>query len=493
MKNLERYLSEIKKQYPDVEQYLNSGAEERQLQELALKAGCELPADFVDLYSRFNGEDWEKSPMFMAGMQFLPLENVLSNMEFFHNAEDEFTAMGTSAIQEIPMCKLCWIPFAFDSSRAWLAIDLSPSESGKVGQIITVDYDVDECYLLADSMEDLFEKMTMWLQKGILVIHREEGEVPFIAEATGHLFNSLEELTMPDVNMPEQMLLLPEGFWQQYYRQKLVKNEQEETRVPISCLKNEKRMLIKEESIDCTPFKYMENLRELILHDCHLKNVSAIAKVPQLKKLIFARCTLDGEDLSALSNAPALKELSVNVMSGEGLLALQENNTLRSISLRSVKDFQVADLGAFTKLQELRLEDMDVYDSTFIGKLKNLKKLDLHRHTIDNLDFLKNLKKLTAFHLSKPAENEEGLSAVRELSKLKEFIYPVKDLSIYKGHLMLENVGMAKGVMKGFDVFSGSKVQGFTVCGKVSKEELEKIADKMEKYMKLYSYGSETV
>lgn len=197
MKNLEKYLSEIKKMLPDIEDRLNSGTSEQQLRNLYLKMGCEIPEELRSLYLRFNGEDLAKAPCFFAGLQFLPVQKVRLELDFFQSAEAELTAMGTKAIREKPMCKLNWIPFAFDSSRAWLAMDLSPAEGGTVGQIITVDYDGNCCYLLADSLDDLLGKMTLWLQKGILTVNTEDAEEPFIGERTGHLFHSLEELTAP--------------------------------------------------------------------------------------------------------------------------------------------------------------------------------------------------------------------------------------------------------------------------------------------------------
>ena len=482
MENLEKYLTEVKKGIPDIEQKLNGGADEEQLRLLAQKAGCELPAELLQLYRRFDGEDMAGNIGFLAGLQFLPLKKVLSDLEFFRGVEDELTAMGTKAISEVPMCGLNRIPIAFDCSRAWLAMDLSPAESGTTGQIIAVDYDTDCCWLLAESLDALFGKMKIWLQEGILTINKASRGEPIIIERTGHLFNSLEELTAPEANGEDPEIALPEGFWRQHYKQ---------DSVPLDCLVKEKKMWIKEQDVDCTPFAHMENLKELIFHHCHLKNAGAIAKAPQLKDLIFVECSFDGEHLSALAQAPNLKELSLNIMSAEGLTELKGIKTLKSLRLRSVTDFDLQELASFTGLQELGIETMELHDGTFLGKLKNLKKLDLNRHTMDNLDFLGSLTKLTEFRLTYPAVNEAGISEVRTLVKLKEFIYPVKDLSIYKGHPALEKIGIAAGVTQGFEAFEGSKVNGFTIFGNVTDEERKETKRQMERYVKIYSYGSQ--
>ncbi len=430
MNHMDRYLAELQKKIPDIEGRLNAGAGEEQFEQLARKAGCGLPAELLELYRRFDGEDMAGNTGFFAGLQFLSLEKMLSDFSFFRGVEDEMTAMGTKAIREEPVSGLCWFPIAYDCARAWLVMDLSPAEEGKAGQIITLDYDMDRCYLLADSLDDLFAKMTAWLRQGILIVDAESFEEPILMERTGHLFNSLEELTAPETAEPAPGIPLPGDFWTQRYGQ---------PEVPLSRLEKEKTMLIQDQNIDCTLFARMGNLKELILHRCRLVNA------------------------------------------------------LRRLQLRKVYDLEPEELSAFRGLWELSMEAEGKHDGTFLGKLKKLKKLDLHRSAMNNLDFLKDLAGLTEFCLAEPAENEDGLSAVRALPRLKEFVYPVKDLSIYKGHPTLESIGMAAGAAHGFEALEGTRVNQFTVIGKVTDGELQEIKMHTEKYVRLRAYGSRSV
>ena len=118
MKNLDRYLEEVKKGIPDIEARLNVGANEGQLEQLAQKAGGVLPAQMLELYRRFDGEDMAKGTGFLAGLQFLPLEKALADFAFFQGLADEMTAMGTDAVREEPLSGLTWIPIAYDCARA---------------------------------------------------------------------------------------------------------------------------------------------------------------------------------------------------------------------------------------------------------------------------------------------------------------------------------------------------------------------------------------
>lgn len=484
MKNLDRYLNEVKKGIPDIEMRLNAGAEEGRLEQLARKAGSAIPAQLLELYRRFDGEDMTRWTGFLAGLQFLPLEKALADFAFFQAAEDEMTAIGTEAVREAPMCELTWIPIAYDCARAWLVADLTPAEGGTVGQVIALDHDTNFCYLLADSLDGFFEKMTAWFRQGILTVDTESFEEPMLMERSGHLFNSLEELTQPEGKGTDPRIPLPGGFWQRYYGQ---------PEVPLSFLEREKVMLIREEDIDCELFARMGNLKELILHRCSLVNADGIAQAPKLKKLILVRCGFTGERISVLSNAPALKELGLNEMSAAGMSGLAELKTLQVLRLREVTDFEPEELAGFTRLWELVIDNAGRQKGMFLGRLKNLKKLDLGCSAIDSLDFLAGLTKLVEFRLAAPAKNEDGLAAVRDLTKLKEFIYPVRDLSVYKGHPALEGIGMAARVEHGFEAFDGSRVNRFTVLGRAGREELEEVKKQMEQYVKIYTYSAETM
>lgn len=118
MNHMDRYLAELQKKIPNIEGRLNAGAGEEQFEQLARKAGCGLPAELLELYRRFDGEDMAGNTGFFAGLQFLSLEKMLSDFSFFRGVEDEMTAMGTKAIQEEPVSGLCWLPIAYDCARA---------------------------------------------------------------------------------------------------------------------------------------------------------------------------------------------------------------------------------------------------------------------------------------------------------------------------------------------------------------------------------------
>lgn len=285
---------------------------------------------------------------------------------------------------------------------------------------------------------------------------------------------------------------LADGFWKDYYSKESKKNKNKELHIPIKYLEQENHTVIFDHNLDCGPFAYMKNLKEATFCNCKLSNIGVLAKIPYLKRISFANCTFDGEGLEALSKAPSLSRINLNRMSAEGLLELKGIKTLKRLNLGNVTDIKPEDITVFKNLRTLEIDNMDLHDCKFIEEFPELRILDLNRHSLDNLDFLKMLPNLVKFRLLKPAADEEGLVGLSRFKNLKEFIYPVKDLSLYKGCEELKEPGISPETTEGFEVFKGSKVECFIICGSTSNEQVSYIAKEMKKHCKICSYGRQS-
>lgn len=467
---------------------LASGATTEEIEELIKVIGTKNTEEIVELLSLANGEKSTSNVATLAGLYFLSSERIKNEVEYFKNCGIEFTAIGTNAIVEEDNGKRQWIPFAHDGSRCFFAVDLSPAKTGKVGQVITIDLDYDQCYLLANSLCEMFDKFTNWYSEGILTIAEEDGE-NYISGNGCHIFDRFDELLVSKVENG-CLVEVTDNYWKEFYAKKIIEQD-EKTYIDRAVLSGEKRVLIKAKELSLDIFQYMDNLKEVILHDCKVKNVSGLAKAPELTKLIFARCEMIDCDLAELVEAPKLKILSLNVMSGKGLEKLSTINTLKELNVRAVTDIDEKTIASFVKIQNLSIETMDITDVSFLSNMKGLKILNLYSLAVDNLDFLSSLSKLSEFTLREKAKDETGLVAIKNLSKLTSFIYPVTDITLYKDCMKLESVGFAPEVKHrdNFDVFEGSNIHSFTVCGKAEMHELKAIATKMEKYTFIQSYG----
>lgn len=492
MKELQTLIHSLKNKMPNIEECLVKKANSEQLEKLVKELDNKQPESLLKLYGTYNGEN-EYVGLF-AGFEFLSVDRLIEEYRSIMSLEYELEAVGTKCIQEERMNKCNWVPLAFDASRCYIIMDLSPTKQGKTGQIIGIDLDYDKSYLLADSLEDFFERLIKWLDEGIIIIG-EDGEKRYITERSGHLFNDIEAYALIDETEGEVLIPLEDEFWKARYEGKLIENEEGSICVSSSVLACERSSLfIKEQSISCRPLQYMENIKELVIHNSELRDFECIAKMPSINKLTLVSDKIVAGDLSLLKGNETLKILRiVRSKDVKGLEELIELPKLKELCISKIEDIDLSLLAQFTKLNILELEELPNGDFSFLCKLTKLKELEIKKCQMKDLDFLFEMKKLEKFSLIEPAIDERGLAAVPELTKLKEFIYPVKNIEIYKNHPSLKNPGFVVMDDQSYDIFSGTMINSFTIIGRKDRntdEDLERLSNEIGQYVKLSSYGA---
>jgi cell wall assembly regulator SMI1 len=115
-----------------------------------------LPKTFVDFYSKFDGEKDSSYLGMIIGLSLMSTEDILKTIHDFSNMDFEIMSMNTGIIKDDVISNRILIPFAFDGSRCYIALDMSPDKNGKEGQVITIDLDYDKSYLLAYSLDEFY-------------------------------------------------------------------------------------------------------------------------------------------------------------------------------------------------------------------------------------------------------------------------------------------------------------------------------------------------
>ena len=490
MQSLDLYITALTEAGFDANSALNAGTPNA-VAALRKAFGADIPDELAALYERFDGE--KESAGFIAGFELLSAERILSEYEFFTQDDTEYEPFGTDAVIEKPLSESRRIPFAFDGSSCFIAVDLMPTADGTVGQVIGIDMDEDQCCLFARSLDEFFARMTEWLKRGDLVVGSDDEDR--ISEVSGHLFNDLQKYATVAESGSKDLVPLDGEFWTEYYSKDIVKIGNGFA-VPSSVLAREKssfRIMNDPVSISCRPFEYMENVRSLVIHDSELRDFECIARMPSLKELFLIGCKLVGADITALAASQTLKRLSVGAVGDPAALAgLAGMRSLKELTVSGYEGFDTSALSGFSMLESLCIQTNSVTDTSFLNGLKKLKQLDLDRSVPNDLDFLASLSKLTDFQLFNAARDESGLSALSSLKKLKSFVYPVKRLEIYADCPALTEVGLSVDNNERYEVFKGSSVSSFMLIGAdaMNDDVVERVADEMEKYVSLSSYGA---
>lgn len=476
IKALEAYL-------PDIRTRLNMPGNSNALKKLEDLTGESLPPAFNDFYTQYDGEKYEPYTAVILGFTLMDMSNILETVEeFMNNDFSEITSLTPDKVSDEKMCDRIMIPFAWDQSRCYFCLDLTPDTQGKKGQIITLDYDYDECMLVADSLEDFFAFILKMLQEGKCYTTSEDADHAYFSFETGHFFNVMKDLLLQDSGEQEDFEL-PEIFWRSEYKA---------DKVPVSTLQKTTKLFIskKEEmTLSLTPLTHMSKLRELIIHSCTITDFECICHAAELKTLYLVDCTFDYNDLNLLTKLPKLNHLHLGKMPLTDISCLAQIKSLKRLGLRKLPNLDTSQLTLLNKMQELELEDITLDNLDFLNTYKGLKVLQLKDVNVPDLNFLQYLKKLTRFIYEEKAADETGLQYLPSLTKLKKFSYPVADMTLYEGCEGLDEIGIDAIGFQHPEVLENSKITGVSVYTARSAEEADAIINSIEKYVKLYSYS----
>lgn len=484
--NENRLIKGLEKFYPDIATRLNYPGNPEGVKRIEEKIGEKLPEEFKDLYRYFDGEDKKCYLGLILGLSLLNTESIISEINFFNKSttDIEMDSMNGNVISEKSICDRILVPFAFDADSCYIALDLTPGKTGKKGQIITLDFENNDSYLLADSLEEFYDFiLKMMEEKKCLIAIGNEDEKYFEFES-GHFFNALNELLI-NTGEKSEIIILPEEFWQERFKCKSI------TQKELGKVK-EVRINYDGERISLAPLRYMENLKEISIytHDTEIEEWGAVAELSSLK-VIRLSCSITQEQLELLCSLSNLKEIWFNNTDLKQLHidCFADSKTVRNLSFYKVNNINSEELAQLKKIQELRMDTTEVGNFEFLKNMKGMKKLELKKAKVDSLDFLEYTKKLTEFELDEHAKDENGLKFLPELKGIKIFKYPVADLNLYSGLEKLDEIGIDVKNMNHPECLQDTHISGAQLYGAESEEEVNNAIEIINKYVKLYSYG----
>ncbi len=165
---------------------------------------------------------------------------------------------------------------------------------------------------------------------------------------------------------------------------------------------------------DLTPFAELAQLRSLDLTGLKVNNLSALAKLDQLKTLLLSSGSLlrravgSGKDelypLVDISPLKSLKYLQKLSLAGTSVSDLGPLSSIRSLVELDVTETLVVDLeplAGLEKLESLNVSNTRVRDLEILASLKSLKRLNLDQTQVSDISPLSNLTQMERLSLSK--------------------------------------------------------------------------------------------
>lgn len=475
----------LKSHISNVEELLNPAVEESELNLFESMMNCKFPEDFRKLYMNSNGEG-EQIFGVMAGLGWMDIESIVSNWKSLLESAYDIISSKPDEIKD-GNYREGWIPFAEDGGGSFLAIDLDPGEKGVYGQIITIDHNSDFSYVIAESLGHFFAFIDSSLRNGSLSM-REEDDVIILSRESGSLFDDILALTKMDIE--ENSLIPVSGFWEEYF-----KDDLENGFVSTKTLAKKRMVFIRADqaqkygAVSLDILTHMVNLKELIIHADEITNFDVLKQLPSLAELIIGSEAFTESDLDYLVSLEGLRQLTLIGLPLKDIHKLKDIKKLTSLRLCRMNAIDSELIGTLKNLKELRLEEMEVGDLHYISNLSKLITLELKQVTIPHLSFLKGLRNLTFFETDSCAKDESHIMFSGELKKLKQFIYPVGDLSIFKNCMSLKQIGVDASRLKGLDDISECNIDGITIFHATSEEHAKSAVAEFKKHFKLQSYG----
>lgn len=179
--SIEKQLADIA---PAALDSLNVGATEQDIAHLAQTLNATLPADFVESYTRHNGQNAD-SPWLMDGEELLSIERILEEWGVWKELLDNGTFYGDGEpYSSTPETGIRndwwnprWIPITYDGAGNHDCLDLDPAPEGNYGQIIRMWHDDDIRTIVAPSFREWLTRYRDKLCNGELVYDEEYGIV----------------------------------------------------------------------------------------------------------------------------------------------------------------------------------------------------------------------------------------------------------------------------------------------------------------------------
>ncbi|MEK5416906.1 SMI1/KNR4 family protein [Paenibacillus sp. FSL L8-0708] len=475
----------LKSHIPNVEELLNPAVEESEINLFESMMNCKFPEDFRKLYMNSNGEG-EQIFGVMAGLGWMNIESIVSNWKSLLESAYDIISSKSDVIKD-GNYREGWIPFAEDGGGSFLAIDLDPGEKGVYGQIITIDHNSHFSYVIAESLGHFFEFIDSSLRNSSIGI-REEEDVIILSRESGSLLDDILALT--NLNIEENSLIPVSGFWEEYF-----KDDVESGFVSSKTLKKKRLVFIRADqaqkygAISLDILTHMVNLKELIIHADEITNFDVLQRLTSLAELVIGSEAFKESDLKYLVSLDGLRKLTLIGLPLKDIHTLKDIKKLKSLRLCRMNSIDRGLIGTIKNLKELSLEEMEVGDLLYISNLSKLIKLELKQVTIPHLSFLKALKNLTVFETDSCAIDESHIEVIGELKKLKQFTYPVGDLTILKNCMSLKQIGVDASRLKGLEEISDCNIVDITIFHATSKENAKSVVAEFNKYFKLQSYG----
>ncbi len=449
--------------------FLNPAASEEEIQKVENEMAIKFPDELRELYLMHNGEK-EDGPGLFFGLPFLPLNDVLQELQVWEQLEEEHALEGasysvpTGYIKERSINRY-WIPISKDFGGNNIGIDVDPDHKGRIGQVINFGRDEEIKYVIANQLSDFLLFISETILQGNYQIEQEEDYIYWNYENSTHFLDVLNAIELPVLNpvssqisnkdatkwmqdldslwkeIVQEEFSDPENFMKKKklylignkltnikplrfcteVKELILTNNQLTDLKPLNNMLSLKKLyLIKNPLSDLTPLANLEYLQELNINHTKVFDITPLVNIPRLKKLEMAQT--DVKDFSILPQCQALESLSISIVSKEQLKQISQITTLKQLYIHQLRNIEEEDLLQLSHLKNLQvmkfencyLKNIDCFTSSY-----SLREIILHDTVLEDGGAIGALKNLSSIELN--GATIGNLEVIANSSSLKIF------------------------------------------------------------------------
>jgi internalin A len=376
-----KFIDELSNYIESIHELLNIPATEAMLEGLEEVAGTNLPKEFKNLYLLYNGEAEGKMYGSMLGMKWMDIDSINSQIEQIKekkiNIKDD-----NMRILKVGEYKKEWIPFAEDFQGKYLALDLNPDVNGQYGQVIVINTEKNEAYLIADSFDDFLDLVLDKLSNGILEV-KEIENISVVSWNKGNAYVYGVELS---TGKREVIMIKIDKQWEIIFNNLVVfqKTKISNGEISLANLERVKILSLSKglfgalDTISLEIVRYMKNLRRLRIVAREIEGLSYLSNLKDLRELEISGYALSDEEIENFKYIRYLLEL-----------------TLEDINLNDVVAFI-----ELKRLHKLKLRNVIIENTKSLGQLHGLRELDIYSMRLESLDFIRDIGETTKIILN---------------------------------------------------------------------------------------------
>ncbi|MGL4450289.1 MAG: SMI1/KNR4 family protein [Sarcina sp.] len=381
--NLEKYkfIGELSNHIGNLKELLNTPANEEMLKELEEIAGTKLPQEFKSLYLIHNGETESVVYGSMLGMRWMDIQSIKNQIEYIQRSNFKIND-DNMRLMKAGEYKKEWIPFAEDFQGRYLVLDLNPDINGKYGQVIVINTEKNNGYLIADSFDDLLDLILEMFNSTELEV-KEIENIKVVSWKKGNVYVYGVERSK---KKREEIMIKIDSQWEGILNNLVVLENSKITNGEISLANLEKIKILSLskglfgafDKISLEVVKYMYNLKRIRIVSREIEGLEYLSNLKNLRELEIAGYCIKEEEIEGLKHINYLLDL-----------------TLEDLHLKDVIAFI-----ELKRLHKLKLRNVTMDNTNSLEQLYGLRELDIYNMKLDNFDFIRRIGETTKIILN---------------------------------------------------------------------------------------------